>query len=322
MATVLITGGHAGLGWAAASQLASEKQVDIVLAGRDIAKAEAAATRLRQLYGITATTVALDLASLDSVRAAARQVRDLIATGVVPPLQALMCNAGAQFHGPVSYSADGYEETFAINYLGHFLLVELLLDSVADNGRVVFTTSGTHDPDTMDGKVVGAVVDPDAEVLANEGKQGRKPISGGKRYATSKLCTMLFSYELDRRLKSAGQRVSSIAFDPGLIPETGIGRTAPTFLQWIFRTWLVKWILKKIGVTMGSLPFSGAALASLATDDNFLNASGKYIQSMNGTLLEARSSAASYNQRKAANLWKDSERLVQLQPDERSHRLQ
>jgi hypothetical protein len=186
----------------------------------------------------------------------------------------------------------------------------------------VFTASGTHDPDTMDGKMVGAAVEPDAVALANEGRNGRKPISGGKRYATSKLCTILFSYELDRRLKRVHQSLSSIAFDPGLIPETGLGRTAPAFVQWLARTALMKWILKTIGVTMGSLPFSGAALASIAIDERFATTSGKYIQSKNGTPSEARSSKDSYDEKNAAKLWEDSERLVHLKASERPLRLQ
>jgi NAD(P)-dependent dehydrogenase (short-subunit alcohol dehydrogenase family) len=319
---VLITGGNSGLGWAAATTLASEKRADLVLAGRDLKRVEAAAQRLRDQYGIKVTSLLLDLASLESVRAAAAEARGMVAAGTLAPFQALMCNAGAEFFGPVSYSADGYEETFAVNLLGHFLLVELLLDCVVDGGRVVFTASGTHDPDTMDGKLVGKAVEPDAEALASEGKNGKKPISGGKRYATSKLCTILFSYELDRRLKRAHQPLSSIAFDPGLMPETRLGRTAPAFAQWLSRTALVKWILKKIGVTMGSLPFSGAALASIALDERFATASGKYIQSNNGTLMEAQSSKASYDEKKAAKLWEDSERLVHLKMSERPIRLQ
>jgi NAD(P)-dependent dehydrogenase (short-subunit alcohol dehydrogenase family) len=322
MASVLITGGHAGLGWAAASTLASDKHADLVLAGRDLKRIEPAAQRLHDQYGITVTPLRLDLSSLDSVRAAAAQVRSMIAAGTVEPFQALVCNAGAQFRGPVSYSADGYEETFAINHLGHFLLVELLLDCVADEGRVVFTASGTHDPETMDGRVVGAAVEPDAVALANQGRDGKKPISGGKRYATSKLCTILLSYELDRRLKRAHQSLASIAFDPGLIPETGLGRTAPAFAQWLSRTALMKWLLKTIGVTMGSLPFSGAALASIAIDEKFATASGSYIQSKNETLIEARSSKTSHDEKKAAKLWEDSERLVHLNASERPMRLQ
>lgn len=321
MATVLITGGHAGLGRAAAEKLATGRRVDLILAGRDLGKVETAARQLRERYGVKVTPLLLNLASLESIRAAATRIQSMIAGGTLEPIQALLCNAGASFRGPISYSADGYEETFATNHLGHFLFVELLLDSVADGGRVVLTASGTHDPATVDGKVVGAAEEPDAEDLANQGKNGKKPVSGGKRYATSKLCNILFCYELDRRLKAAHQPVSSIAFDPGLIPETGLSRTAPAFAQWLFRTSILKWTFKKLGVTMGSLSFSGGALASLAVDDKFASVSGKYFQSNNGVLSERRSSKASYDQARAAKLWEDSERLVRLAVTEHPGRL-
>ena len=316
METVFITGGHTGLGFEAASQLAAEK-VNLVLAGRDSAKIGKVASDLRTRYGVNVSTVMLDLASLDSVRAAAKTVRERISKGELDPPAALLCNAGAQFHGPISYSKDGFEETFAINHLGHFLLVNLLLDSVAENGRIVFTASGTHDPDTMDGKSIGAAAEPDAFALASEGKQGKKPISGGRRYATSKLCTMLFAYELDRRLRKGHKSIASIAFDPGLIPETGLGRTAPAFVLWLSRTAFLKWFLKTIGVTMGSFPFSGKSLAQLAVAPEFAKASGHYFQSRNGSLVEAHSSKISYDEQKAAKLWKDSESLVGLQASER-----
>ena len=118
-------------------------------------------------------------------------------------LHGIVCNAGAQANGPATYSVDGYETTFAGNCLGHFLLVNLLLDSVAAGGRIVWTASGTHDPALMDGKSVGKAVDPDAKTLAQQGRDG-EPISGGRRYATSKLCIILYAYELDRRLRRAG----------------------------------------------------------------------------------------------------------------------
>jgi len=240
-----------------------------------------------------------------------------MAEGQIQRLDALLCNAGAQFRGPISYSKDGYEETFAINHLGHFLLVNLLLDSLTENGRVVFTASGTHDPETMDGKMVGKAIEPDAFALASEGKQGRKPHSGGIRYATSKLCTLLFSYELSRRLAQRHSNVASIAFDPGLIPETGLSRTAPAFAARLLRTRMMKWLLKKLGVTMGSLSFSGDALAQIAIDPEFADATGQYLQSNNGSLIKVRSSKISYDEQKAVKLWKDSETLVGLKPDEK-----
>lgn len=315
MGTTLITGGNAGLGLEAAKRLAAKKQ-DLVLAGRDQSTLEEAASDLRVRFGVQVTTVQLDLSSLASVRSAAEDVRRLIAEGRIQRPSALLCNAGAQFRGPVSYSKDGYEETFAINYLGHFLLVNLLLDYLTEDGRIVFTASGTHDPETMDGKMVGKAIEPDAFALANEGKQGRKPASAGVRYATSKLCMILFCYELNRRLAKQDSSLASIAFDPGLIPETGLSRTAPALVIKLAQTKSMKWLLQKLGVTMGSLAFSGDALARIALDPDFAGATGQYLQSNNGSLLTPRSSKASYDEQKATKLWIDTVALLKLQPNE------
>jgi len=115
--------------------------------------------------------------------------------------------------------------------------------------------------------------------------------------------------------------VLSISFDPGLIPETGLARTSPKFVQWLLRTPVMKWFLRRFGVTMGSLAFSGPALARVVVDPSFAQASGKYIQSKNGSLLETRSSTTSYDEKRAAQLWADSDDLVHLRPEEQPRRL-
>jgi NAD(P)-dependent dehydrogenase (short-subunit alcohol dehydrogenase family) len=319
MPTVLITGGHSGLGLEASREIASHGNVDLLLAGRDLMRVEASAHLLRQQYGIRATPLAMDVSSLASVRAAAAACRAMLNSGEIDSLHAIACNAGAQFHGRVSYSVDGYEETFTANFLGHFLLVSLLIDCVAKEGRIVLTASGTHDAETIDGKIVGPPAEPDAVFLANQGKGEMKAISAGKRYATAKLCTMLFCHELDRRLKRARVPVACISFDPGLIPETGLGRTAPEFLQRLSRSALLKWLFARMGVTMGSLAFSGASLGKIVTDSSFAGCAGKYFQSKNGSLVEARASKVSYDEERAIKLWTDSERLAGLQPGERSN---
>ncbi len=312
MGTTFITGGNAGLGFEAAKCLAAKKQ-NLVLAGRNPSTVQKAASELHARFGVQVTTVQLDLSSLASVRSAAKDVHRLIAEGKIEHLDALLCNAGAQFRGPISYSKDGYEETFATNYLGHFLLVNLLLDCLTKHGRVVFTASGTHDPETMDGKMVGKAIEPNAFALANEGKQNKKASSAGVRYATSKLCTLLFCYELNRRLIKRGSNLASIAFDPGLIPETGLTRTAPAFAAWLLRTRGMKWLLQKLGVTIGSLAFSGNALARIAVDPEFTEISGQYLQSNLGRLTTSKSSKASYDEQKAVRLWEDAATLVKLQ---------
>ena len=319
MPTVLMTGGHAGIGLEGARTLAKRFGCNLILAGRNPERVERVAEQLRTETGARVEVLELDLNSLASVRAGATQCKAMLKADASNHgmLASIVCNAGAQFRGPVSYSADGYEKTFAGNCLGHFLLVNLLLDSVATGGRIVWTASGTHDPASMDGKTVGAAVEPDANALVQEGRNG-KPISGGRRYATSKLCTILYAYEMNRRLRRAGTTVVSIAYDPGFIPDVGMGRMAPSF----FRTSAAKFVLRKLGVTMGQMPFSGEALGMLAADSAFATASGQYFHSKDGALSEARSSAASYDKGKAAKLWSDSEELVHLGANERPHRLQ
>jgi NAD(P)-dependent dehydrogenase (short-subunit alcohol dehydrogenase family) len=309
MPTILMTGGHAGIGLVAAQTLAGRFGCDLILTGRNPERVEDAARQLRETTAARVDVVELDLNALESVRAGVGQCKALLQSRRPDEggLGGIMCNAGAQFNGPVTYSADGYEETFAGNCLGHFLLVNLMLDSVAQDGRIVWTTSGTHDPASMDGKSVGAAVAPDARSLVRQGRNS-KPISGGRRYATSKLCVILYAYELDRRLRCTGTPISSNAYDPGFLPETGMGRGAPA----IFRNSAVKFALRKMGMTMGQMPFSGEALALLAADPAFTGVTGRYFQSKDGKLREARSSLASYDEVTAAKLWCDSEELVCL----------
>ncbi len=87
-----------------------------------------------------------------------------------------------------------------------------------------------------------------------------------------------------------------------------MGRMAPA----IFRSSAVKFLLRMVGMTMGQMPLSGEALALLAADPAFAGASRRYFHSKDGKLGEAKSSLASYDEAKAAKLWRDSEELVCL----------
>ncbi|MGW6010225.1 SDR family NAD(P)-dependent oxidoreductase [Streptomyces sp. NPDC055210] len=320
MTTVLITGGHSGIGLAAARALAAQS-VDIVLAGRSLGRMQQVADELRAAHDVTVTLLTLDVSSLASVRAGAAQFRAVVEAGELDLLDAILCNAGGRFDGKVSYSPDGYETTFATNCLGHFLFVELLLPSMTEDGRVVYTTSGTHDPDSMDGKAVGAAVEPDATALANDGKNGRKSLSAGKRYSTSKLCTVMYAYELDRRLRKADSSISSIAYDPGAVPGTGFLRGMPKPVQWMSTTSAMQWASKRMGITTSDVEFSGASLAALATSPEFVGQSGIYVQAKEGTLSAVRSARISYDGKRAERLWDDSKRLVNLTSEEEAPQL-
>ena len=315
MPTVLITGGHKGIGLQASRTIAELGGHDLVIGGRDLPELNQVAANLHREFGTNVHVLQIDLASLASVRQAVAECQRLVADRQVSAFSALMLNAGAQFRGEPSYSVDGYEMTFATNCLGHFLLMALLLDDLAADGRVVFTASGTHDPETTDGKIVGAAAEPDAVMLAEQGKTG-KPLSGGRRYTTSKLCTILYAYELNRRLRAAGSTMLSCAFDPGMVPETGLTADIPRPVHWLLQSALMKRILRGLGVTIGSLQFSGEMLGRLAVDPAYAGVSGKFMQSRNGHSIEQRSSTASYDEASARKLWVDSVALVKLKEEE------
>jgi NAD(P)-dependent dehydrogenase (short-subunit alcohol dehydrogenase family) len=311
MATILITGGHSGIGIECSRLLASTYNYNLILAGRSPEKMETFATELRNSYGIKVKILKMDTSSMASVKSAVNECRSMLDKGDIDSLQAIICNAGIRLNGKVSYTEDGYEKTFATNYLGHVLLVELLIDRVAENGRVVFTASGTHDPDTADGKIMGIAAQYSAIELANTGKNSTKPISMGKMYATSKLDIILYAYELGRRLKKAGVPISSIAYDPGATSGTGFLRNMPKFLQWLAGTSLMHWVMKRNGITMGDMIFSGKSLARVAVDSTYANSSGKYFQSNDKKLIERQSSKLSYDEQRAIKLWDDTKILIQ-----------
>jgi NAD(P)-dependent dehydrogenase (short-subunit alcohol dehydrogenase family) len=315
VSTVLITGGHSGIGLECSKKLASTYRMNLILAGRSPVAIEAVAKELRSTSNVRVTSLELDTSSLVSVRAAAASVERMRSAGEVDSLQALICNAGVRLN-QYAHSADGYEATFATNYLGHFLLVELLLNALSDHGRIVSTTSGTHDPDTMDGKLAGVPAEPDAHTLAYAGNDGTKPLSTGQLYTTSKLCMMLHAYELDRRLRRSGSAIESIAFDPGSTMGTGFLRNMPAPVQWLASRRFMKWVMRRVGVTIGTVDFSGASLARIAADPTFAKKSGKYFQSNGGKLIERPSSKMSYDEQRARKLWEDTRALVRLQPSE------
>ena len=313
MPSLLITGADKGLGLKAVQYVASTCSREIVIAGRDSRSMQAVADDLNKSGGVKVRTIIMDVSSLFSVRQGAAAFKEMVARGEVGPLRTLVLNAGAQFQAAPEYSVDGYEKTFATNCLGSFLLANLLLQDIEDGGRVLWTASGTHDPETMDGKMVGKAVQPDAQSLAEDGKHG-KPLPGGVRYTTSKLCDILYSYELDRRLRAHGKNVASIAYDPGFVPATGLIRTAPGFAQRLIRTGPLRAFFKLLGVTPGDLAFSGTGLGRVAVDAAYAEMSGKYIQSNDHRLLEARSSKMSYDKALATRLWRDTAQLVGLSP--------
>lgn len=141
--TIIITGGNSGLGYECAKHIATSQQGwCIVIAGRSKQKIIEAAKRLEDITpNSQVTALPLDLASLRSVR---KFVEEFAAQDL-PPLRALVCNAGIQVISDTTFTEDGFETTFGVNHLGHFLLVNLLIKNLVAPARIVVVSSDTHD---------------------------------------------------------------------------------------------------------------------------------------------------------------------------------
>lgn len=310
--TVIITGGNTGLGYACALALARTHPTwHIVIASRN-AGAPAAAQRLTEETGNSHIHVLpLDLASLASVRMFAAQ----FAAMNLPPLGALVCNAGIQIVSSTTYTADGFETTFGVNHLGHFLLINLLLPQIRQPGRIVLVASGTHDPNEPIAKMIGGYAprfrDPQAmafpERFPDPAEQGERAVLTGRhRYGTSKLCNILLAYELDRRLREADSTVTINAFDPGLMPGTNLAREADGVTRFAWNRLLP--LLSDRVPHINRVQTSGANLARLVDDPALAGVSGKYVAGRS----PIASSAESYDQEKARQLWEGSLDLVGL----------
>jgi len=311
-ATVLVTGGNSGIGFECARSLAREGW-RVLIASRDREASAAAVRRIESESGDgAASELGLDLGSLASVRRFAGEIeaRDV-------PLRALICNAGLQVNSGLRLSADGYEMTFAVNHLGHFLLTNLLLERLLRHApaRIIVVASGVHDPKQRTGMPKAAVTDVDT--LAATGGPRRGEFDGRLAYVNSKLCNLWFTYELARRTEAIGAngRLAVIGWEPGLVPGSGLARDYPPALRFIWNRVLpgVARALSPVVAGINPAPKSGNALAQLVLDANYATVSGKYFPSTS-RWREAPSSDESYDIAKAGALWNESMRMSGLRP--------
>lgn len=201
MTMVVMTGGTSGLGLVAAQRFVHELDTRLLVGARGT--------------GSELDTLPLDLSRLASVRQFAESVG-----AVAGPIDALVLNAATQVPDINHRTEDGFETTFAVNHLAHYLLLRLLMPQLAPDATVVITTSDTHDPETSP---MGAPTSLDPEALAHP------PAPGGFRagfaaYAASKLCNLLTA-----RALAASSKWRVVAYNPGFVPGTGLSREWPVW---------------------------------------------------------------------------------------------
>lgn len=244
--TVLITGGTSGIGKAAAEEL-SRLGARVVFTYREKGKGE---RTLEEIKGKTGNRdvdmMELNLASLESVRTLAGKVR-----GEVPGLNVLINNAGG-YYGYRKTTSEGYEYTFGVNHLGHFLLTLLLKDVlVAGTSRIINVSS--------EAQRIGHIRFGDL--------MGERRYSGLRAYSQAKLANLVFTFELSRRW--AGEGITVNAVHPGAV-RTNFGNEAEPLIRFLIR--LGKPFLKS--------PARGAdTLVYLASSPEVAGVTGGYFAS-------------------------------------------
>jgi retinol dehydrogenase-12 len=248
--TCLVTGANTGIGRATAVGLA-RRGAHVLLACRSAAKTDDVLDEITGLPGDgSAAFVPLDLADLDAVRAAATEVLDRL--GPDGSLDLLVNNAGVA--GAKGLTEQGFELTFGVNHLGHFLLTTLLLDKLVASGpaRIVNLASKAH----FGAKGI------DFEAL----QQPTRSPAGLVEYQVAKLCNVLFTLELARRLADRGVTgLTANAVHPGVI-GSDIWRQVP---------WPIRPVMT---LFMGSVESGATRVLQCAVDPALADVTGTYFE--------------------------------------------
>ena len=232
MKTYLVTGATSGLGLQIALMLAQTGDARLILPVRDAARGEQLRRDAMAAGAIQVDTPSMDLASLKSVA----DYLGTLSPGHVPRLDGVLLNAGMQAANQLAFTRDGYETSFAVNHLAHYLLMDGLLPHLADGARVGWTASGTHDPKEASARMAGfrgARYTSAARLAQGDYGADTSPAQACKgAYATPKFCEVVAARLFAERLPDAAFFFS---FDPGLMPGTGLARQHGRLGQFVWR---------------------------------------------------------------------------------------
>jgi NAD(P)-dependent dehydrogenase (short-subunit alcohol dehydrogenase family) len=296
---VLITGANSGIGYHTALKLA-RKGAHILFASRDRQRGEAALARLHaDSPGTNTELIILDLASLASVRSVAESE-----LAQRRPLHVLINNAGVMTPPKRLQTADGFELQFGTNVLGHFALTALLMPALelaaaksSDRPRVVTIASIAHKRGQIN----------------FDDLQSTKSYGPMRAYQQSKLANLMFTFELNRRLRSAHSPVMSVAAHPG-VAQTNLFQ-AHNYSP--FEKTARNLIGHVIGIALntdseGALPTLYAATSPDAEDGGYYGPQG--FQEMRGHEVDKATIAPqALDTTAAARLWQVCEDLSHIQ---------
>ena len=291
---VLVTGAASGIGFEAAKALAA-RGAEVLVADWNATLGPEAVTRIGQhCANASVAFQKIDLSQLEGIR---KFAQSLLEEG--RPLDILINNAGIKPIADRRVSADGFELTFAIGHLGHFLLTGLLLPLLekAPEARVVTVSSMVHGRGRLDW----------------DDLQIERGYSSQRAYNQTKLANLLFALELQRKLTPRGSTVRSIAVHPG-VARTSIGANRRGLGKFRLADHVVSVILSMVmpwlgqDSAAGALPTIYAAASPDAVGGGFYGPDG--FGEMKGLPAPARIKPVAQDALAAARLWQVSEQLT------------
>lgn len=249
----IVTGANSGTGLATVQQLVKQG-AHVIAACRRVAAGQEAVGSIEGERG-SVEVMELDLASLASVRSFVQAFAEKH-----DRLDALVNNAGVM-NTPEGTTVDGFETQFGVNHLGHFLLTELLLDTLKKSApsRIVSVASAAHAG--MSGKA--------AELHLDDLDFERRGYDPTLSYNQSKLAMVIYARHLAGRLEGTG--VSAFSVHPGWVRSNLIKHTMPT--------WVQNWVMRPFGGLMGLMGPEEGAQTQLhcLLDDDAPKHSGEYF---------------------------------------------
>ena len=283
----VLTGANSAVGFEVARVLAT-RGATVVLAVRDLAKGKQTARRIAESAPSASVTVQLvDLTSLESIRQAAHELREN------HPRIDLLINSAALMFTPKGTTKDGFELQFGTNHLGHFALTGLLLENMLSvaGSRVVNVSSIAH-------RLTSRINFDDLQW-----ERSYDPIAA---YAQSKLANLIFTYELQRRLRDCHAKTITVAAHPGNAQPN-------LFSHW--PAWARRFIRALAPFLVQSAPMGALAILRAATDPSVRG--GQYygpdgFEELTGYPVLVKSSPASHNQPIQRFLWTISEHLTDI----------
>ncbi|KAL0441024.1 UNVERIFIED_CONTAM: Short-chain dehydrogenase, chloroplastic [Sesamum radiatum] len=283
--TAIVTGATSGIG-AETARVLAKRGVRVVIPARDLRKAEKVKESIqRESPEAEIIILEIDLSSFASIQ---RFCSEFLSLGL--PLHILINNAG-KYSQKLEFSEDKIELTFATNYLGHFLLTEMLLGKMVETasqsyiqGRIVNVSSVIHNWVDRKHFCFSKLLSP-------------KSYNGTRAYAQSKLANILHAKELARQLKARKANVTINAVHPGIV-KTGIIRD--------YRGFITDSLYFMASKLLKSTSQGAATTCYVALSPQTVGLSSKYFADCN----ESRCSTLANEEAEARKLWKQTRALI------------